>query len=363
MSMLKLAISIRNPWPQAFGIPRSPWRQLFRVPPLGGGRSRAILVVQLKPPRPAKADTLNARLRQCCLLLMVFVTPVFAHEGEAPQPHDLWTAWSREPVVLIGLALSAWLYWRGARRMPGRRKWDSLAFFGGWLALLIALVSPLDALGGALFSAHMTQHEVLMLVASPLLVLGRPLAPWLLALPVRWRRRLTDVGKAGPVQGGWHVLVSPVAAWLIHAAVLWAWHAPLLFQATLENEWVHAAQHSSFLLSALLFCEALVFNHGWREGRKGYGAAVLYIFTTAVHTSLLGALLTFSRTLWYPAYHQTTAAWGLTPMEDQQLGGLIMWVPAGLVYVVAGLGLLTAWLRESERAVMRQEKRLRELAG
>jgi cytochrome c oxidase assembly factor CtaG len=87
----------------------------------------------------------------------------------------------------------------------------------------------------------------------------------------------------------------------------------------------------------------------------GYGAAVLYLFTTAVHTSILGALLTFSPTLWYPAYLRTTAAWGLTALEDQQLGGLVMWVPAGLVYIAAGLALFAGWLRESERRVTERE--------
>ncbi len=74
-----------------------------------------------------------------------------------------------------------------------------------------------------------------------------------------------------------------------------------------------------------------------RTARVRYGASVLYLFTTAVHTSILGALLTFASTVWYPAYIATTSTWGLTPLEDQQVGGLIMWIPAGLVYVVAGL--------------------------
>lgn len=284
-------------------------------------------------------------------------TPAFAHEGRQPEPHDLWTAWGLEPFVLIGLSVSAGLYWRGSRRMAGRsfRSRESLSFFGGWLALVVALVSPLDGLGGALFSAHMTQHEVLMLVAAPLLVLGRPVAPFLLALPAYWRRELTAIWKAGPARRGWRFLVNPFVAWLIHAAVLWGWHAPALFQATLESEFVHAAQHLSFLVSALLFCEALIYES---ERWMGYGAAVIYVFTTAVHTSALGALLTFSRTLWYPAYQGTTAAWGLTPVEDQQLGGLIMWVPAGVVYLVAGLLLFALWLRESERRALRRASTL-----
>lgn len=306
---------------------------------------------------------MKSRLVLLTVLFGVFARSASAHEGRPPEPHDLWTAWTLEPAVIVGLMLSAWLYWRGSRRMRKNgaavHHWESIAFTGGLLALVAALVSPLDAMGGALFSAHMTQHEVLMLVAAPLLVFGRPLAPFLLALPAGLRRRLVEAGKANWVKNTWHLLVNPFVAWLIHAAILWAWHAPLLFQATLENEWIHAAQHLSFLVSALLFCEALV--HG-RAGRLGYGAAVVYLFTTAVHTSVLGALLTFSGTLWYPVYQQTTPAWGLTPMDDQQLGGLIMWVPAGLVYIVAGLVLFTLWLRESERAVVRREKRVRGLA-
>ncbi|HZS08733.1 MAG TPA: cytochrome c oxidase assembly protein [Blastocatellia bacterium] len=293
------------------------------------------------------------------IYIAVCVSSVSAHEGRPPAPHDLLAAWSLEPGVVIGLVLMAYLYIRGVRRVwrqsaidRGIRRWEAAAFAGGWLALVVALVSPLDAMGGALFSAHMTQHEVLMLIAAPLVVLGRPLVAFLWAMPLNWRRELVRAGKTTPVESGWRFLLNPVAAWLIHALVLWLWHAPALFQATLESDPVHAAQHLSFLVSALLFWEALVYG---RDGRMGYGAAVLYVFTTAVHTSVLGALLTFANTLWYPVYQRTTAAWGLTAIEDQQIGGLIMWVPAGVVYIVAGLALFALWLRESERRVLRRE--------
>jgi putative membrane protein len=148
------------------------------------------------------------------------------------------------------------------------------------------------------------------------------------------------------------VITNALAAWLIHGAVLWMWHLPSLFQAVLESEFVHALQHLSFLLSALLFWWALL------QGRRhaiNYGLAVLYLFTTAAHSGLLGALLTFARTVWYPAYAGKTDSWGLSALEDQQLGGLIMWVPACAVYIVAGLALFAAWLRESETRVLRRE--------
>jgi cytochrome c oxidase assembly factor CtaG len=109
---------------------------------------------------------------------------------------------------------------------------------------------------------------------------------------------------------------------------------------------VHALQHTSFLGTALLFWGSLLNGH---MGTRSYGKGILYVFTTAIHTSILGALLTFAATPWYPIYQRTTVFWGLSPLEDQQLGGLIMWVPAGLVYIVVGLWLFAAWIRDSDR--------------
>ena len=286
-----------------------------------------------------------------CLVVFLFTFTAAAHTGEALEPHDLWTAWEFEPGTVIPLALSALLYLRGARVKRGVRVRDMALFWSGWLLLTLSLVSPLHPLGEALFSAHMTQHEVLMVCAAPLMVLSRPLTPLLWGLPFGWRRALGRFSKTAPVRATWLAITAPLAAWSIHAVALWVWHAPALFQATLTNEWVHAAQHCSFFFSALLFWWSLFYAHG----RSGYGSAILYIFTTAVHSSILGALLTFSTVVWYPAYRLTVGAWGLTPLEDQQIGGLIMWVPASLVYVAACLILLAAWMRESDRMVTERD--------
>jgi cytochrome c oxidase assembly factor CtaG len=220
-------------------------------------------------------------------------------------------------------------------------------FAGGWLALFVALISPLHSWGRVLFSAHMTQHEVLMLVAAPLLVLGRPLIAFMWAIPMSWARQLGAITRLSWFAATWRVITVPLFAWLIHAIALWVWHIPMLFDAVLNNELIHSLQHISFLFSAILFWWALV--HGGR-GWMGYGAALLYVFTTSLHSGLLGAFLTFSSTLWYPGYNSLTRSWGLTPLEDQQLGGLIMWIPAGLVYVIAGLALLAGWIQQSERS-------------
>ena len=265
-------------------------------------------------------------------------------------PHDLWSAWSFEPAVVIGLALSAWLYLRGVRSLwrtagPGRgiRRWEGAAFAGGWIMLLLALVSPLHRLGGVLFSAHMAQHELLMAAAAPLLILGRPLVPFVWALPITWRRPVGDWAAAAPVRGIWELLTLPLVAWILHGVAIWLWHAPALFEATLRSDLVHTLQHMSFLGTGLLFWWALLRG---RVGRVGMPAAVLYLFTTSVHTTVLGALLTFSSRAWYPLYAPATAAWGLTPLEDQQLAGLIMWVPANLSYLIAALAIASAWLKD-----------------
>jgi putative membrane protein len=282
------------------------------------------------------------------------------HGGQPHDWHDLARAWSFEPLVVISLGLMAVLFtvglyrlWREAPKRRSIRTWEALCFAGGWLALFVALVSPVHAWGRVLFSAHMSQHEILMLVAAPLLVLGRPLIAFLWALPLNWSRRLGNIAKIACINRTWRALTIPLVAWLVHAVALWTWHIPALFEATLYSDTVHTLQHLSFLLSALLFWWALI--HG-PQGAMGYGAAVLYLFTTSVHSGALGALLTIAGSVWYPSYAPLTASWGLTPLEDQQLGGLIMWIPASLVYVIAGLALFAGWLREADLRATRRER-------
>jgi putative membrane protein len=275
-----------------------------------------------------------------------------AHAHGAPTPRGGWAA---EPVAAAGVVLTAVLYaagvarlWRASGVGRGVPFTDVAWFAGGWLALAVALVSPLHPIGQVLFSAHMGQHELLMLVAAPMLVLGRPGVPLLWALPATARRTIGRGVRARAWRRTWAWLTRPLVAWTIHLVALWAWHVPALFEATLRSETVHFAQHASFFGSALLFWWALV--HAPRTA-AGFGVALLATFTTAAHSGLLGALLTFARTVWYPSYVATAPRFGLTPLEDQQLGGLVMWVPAGLLYVVAGGAFAVGWLRASERAV------------
>src|SRR3954471_17753311 len=282
--------------------------------------------------------------------LLLSASVASAHEIGPENFDELRTAWAFEPGVVIPLIVAGWLYVRGFRRLRRASQHalggtEAVCYAMGWLTLVIALVSPLHPWGSVLFSAHMTQHELLMLVAAPLLVLGRPMIPFLWALPKGMAIELSGLTKANWWRATWAFITAPFVAWIIHAVILWTWHIPVLFDATRDSEFIHALQHASFLGSALLFWWAVL--HG-RQRAMGLGVAVLYMFTTALHSGLLGALLTFARGVWYPIYSDSTAQWGLTPLEDQQLGGLIMWIPAGVVYIIAGLALFAGWLRESE---------------
>jgi putative membrane protein len=146
------------------------------------------------------------------------------------------------------------------------------------------------------------------------------------------------------VSAAWRAITNPLVATLVHAIALWTWHLPSLYQATLRSETINAVQHSSFLFSATLFWWALI--HG-RWGRLGYGAAIGYVFVTAAHSGALGALITFSPNVLYPIYGD---------IGDQQLAGLIMWIPAGVLLTIAAVALMAAWLKEAERRVTLKER-------
>jgi putative membrane protein len=276
--------------------------------------------------------------------------PVLAHPGQPPAPHDLWGAWNLDPVLLGGFLLAAWTYRRGRTSGPRRPvdSWRARCFTMALVALGLALLSPLDALSNALASAHMVQHLLLLLVAAPLLALSAPSSAILRGSPLavrrasgRWRRRL------GLTHGNLGVLRHPAAVWLLSVGVIWFWHAAAPYDATLDNQLLHVLEHASFLVTAVLFWQVVVGVRG--AARVSGGLGVLLVFAMAMQSVFLSVLLTFARTPWYSGYAATTAPWGLDPITDQRLAGVIMWIPAGGIYLVVALALLVTWIRVTER--------------
>ncbi|HBY95970.1 MAG: cytochrome c oxidase assembly protein [Ardenticatenaceae bacterium] len=252
------------------------------------------------------------------------------------------SAWEWEPSIVVGCVALLVGYLAALRFRPTKA---ALWFAGGLLVLLLALVSPLDTLGDTyLFSAHMVQHLLLVLIVPPLLLLGIP--PSLAERALQWPL----AGRAERVLG------QPLVAWLVGIVAIWVWHAPALYNAALNSEAIHIAEHLCFLVSATIFWWPVLMPLPGR--RLAPLATLLYIVPAAMANTLLGILLAYSPLGLYPAYlspEDTLGilpllrdSWGLSPKADQQLAGLLMWVPGGLVYLAALLGVLARWFGSPE---------------
>lgn len=268
----------------------------------------------------------------------------------------VWTQWGGEPAELLLIAIPAAWYaigvralWRHAGTGRGVTRLQVVYFAAGVFTLFIALVSPVDALAEALFSMHMIQHLLLILVAAPLCVLGAPLLPMLWALPRSTRRRVGDWWHRHAVaRAVVYVATAPVVVFALHTVALWFWHFPAPYQTALRDPFVHALEHLSFFGTALLFWWVVAQPVGRR--RVSYPAAILLIGGTLMQSGALGAVLMFARVPWYPAHAADAGAWGVTLLGDQQLAGLIMWIPAGFIYIAAAALLFMQWMRADERS-------------
>lgn len=276
---------------------------------------------------------------------------VVAHAGQPPLPHDLWS-WPFEPVVVAGLAVGIWLYVAGYRRLKHRprgraavARWRAWCFAGAVVAIALALLTPLDPLGEALFGAHMGQHLLLTIVAAPMLVLARPVVVGSMALPVRWRHQATRARRTFTPGDRRAALLAFLVA-LVYAGTWWVWHIPALYALALENELVHIVEHATMLGGGLAFWWLVADA----RGRHANAAGVVAVFAVVLASSTLAGLLTFADDAWFTQHGASAEAWGLTPMQDQELAGGLMWFPGGLAYMIAGAVLFARWLRADERA-------------
>lgn len=263
-----------------------------------------------------------------------------------------------DSVTFAALIAAALLYAIGSWRMRkggGRvRVAERASFWIGWATLIAAITPWMDHAVTESFSTHMAQHEMLMVIGAPLIVVGRPIVPWLWSLPASIRLRAGGGLSAAPPRAMWRFLTTPLIAWGLHGAAIWLWHAPALYEAAVEHESLHAFQHATFVGTAILFWWGLVYG---RYGRAAYGASALYVFTTMVHTGLLGALFALSTSPFYPLYRDRAHDAGVDAVYDQQLAGMYMWIPAGVVLTTFALALVLAWLSESDRRQRRTTQR------
>lgn len=266
---------------------------------------------------------------------------LLAHAGAPLAPHDLATAWRADPLVVAGLVVAVALHHRGGQRRPDRGA--AVAFHLALVAVAVALLSPVEAAAGVLLSAHMLQHDLLVLVAAPLLVLARPGPRLLRGLPGAARRGVGRTRRTLHL-GARHArgLHHPAVGFAALVLALWTWHAAGLYGAALGSPVVHASEHVTLLVAGWLFWSAVA--AAARSGRPA--TAVGLLFLAALQGVLLGMLLLFAPEPWYATYATTTAAWGLTPLTDQQLAGLLLWLPASVLYVGTAVTVVVRALRD-----------------
>jgi putative membrane protein len=273
---------------------------------------------------------------------------LIAHVGQV-GPHDLAAAWPIVPAVWLLLAAATVVYVRGVRRLrggeagrratPGWRVGCAAAALG---VSVVALASPLEPLTGTLFTAHMFQHELLVLLLAPLLVLSRPVLVGSLALPPRWRSRALMLRWRRPARLDTVALVT--TAVLLHAVTLWVWHVPVLYEGALASDAVHVVEHVTMTVGAVPLWWLAVDARGRRTGAP----VVLGLLVAAIQASILAGMLTFAGEPLYDLPTAGLAAWGMTAIEDQQAAGGMMWFPGGLTYVIAGSAAFLRWLRSDE---------------
>ena len=295
-------------------------------------------------------------------------------------PSGVWGAWTFDPLVVAGLGTAAALYARGWARLRPRgapqgagskgtgapqgagskraphlhvRPRQAASFFAGLAVLAAALVSPVDALADTLLSVHMVQHLILLMVAPPLLVYGRPGLVMFLGLPASSRSGLGALAARRRLRQAATVVLNPLVVLVATVAALWGWHLPGPYQAAITHPALHAVEHVTFLVSALAFW-ALVIDAAPRR-RLGYGPAILLVFVTMLAGAALGALITFSSTALYPIYGAGARLWGTTPLADQQVAGAIMWIPPGAVYFLTVIFLALRWFEDVDRRVRAAE--------
>ena len=249
--------------------------------------------------------------------------------------------WDFEPISVIALLLLTVLYFVGLRRTNGRSLklipwWRPVALVAGVSSLLIASLSPLHTVGGSLFFAHMIQHIILIMIGPPLILLGGPIVPVIRGLPAGLRREIViPILQNHKCRTLLQICTKPVVAWFVYVGSLWIWHTPRLYDEAVQNTGIHGLEHVSFVFASIFFWWCVIDPIPMKPKLTG-GLRLGYLFLATLQNTILGAFITLSTSPWYSSYMVSSEIFtALTPLQDQRIGGLIMWIPGAMMYFLA----------------------------
>lgn len=278
---------------------------------------------------------------------------VLLSTGHSISPRGFWYSWPVEPLLMFGILIAVAVYVIGWKRLSQKTptlvpRWRRWCYLAGILAIVTALISPVAAYSEELFAMHMIQYLALLLIAPPLLLFGAPLLPSLWAFPSDSRKSLARLMAPGHIlQRIGHLLTNPFVAVTLYVSSVAMWHVPAMYDAAQGRTFAHDLEHAMFFGTALLYWWPIIHPARGRR-RLSYAMALPYLLPPFLEGMLIGALLTFSSRPLYETYSGLDASpiWGLNSLDDQQLGGLIMWVPGGMFFLIPLIGLLVRVLNQ-----------------
>lgn len=283
---------------------------------------------------------------------------------------DLFSRWDPGDPLSILVLIAASIYMLGLLRLASRSHTSPLdskriyAGIAGFATLYIALAGPFDGFAQEAFWLHMIQHLLISLVAAPLLLLASPLPAYLWSMPETVRMGAGELLREdAPIKRALKWLIDPRITVPLFVVTLYSWHAPALFSAALESEYTHYLQHFSFYITAALFWWPIIGPAPVRS-KLSYPQRLIYLLTVVTPTAVLASIITMSHSVIYDEYLTTPEHWGMTALEDQTMGGLILWIPGNTLYLIGLTAIFFTWAsKESEDAVTATGKPRRKRRG
>lgn len=286
------------------------------------------------------------------------VSPALAHSATHPAG-PAWTAWNLTPDIFLGTLLAAVLYAAGIRRrrtrIDGTVLWRHFSFFAGLLSIFVALQSPIDPVAEHVFLIHQVQHLLLRTVAPMLLILAAPQGLLVAGMPdAAQRRLLAPLVTNSAVKGVFAVMARPVIATALFIGALYFWQVPRYHQLSLLNDRLHYLMHATMLFTGLLFFWRVFDTRPAPTGTR-YGVRLMMLWIMVLSNIVIGAYLVFKDLVLYPVYGELGRWWGRSALEDEMAGGTLIWVPGGMMGVLAVLIVIHMWGRQETKEERRRD--------